>query len=138
MSSVSKLFGTDDAKETDGVTVKYVAVGGTVMVKLARAGGERNVAFAKLMTELTRPYQRAIQNECMPPEVMKELLSEAYATHVVKAWDVTDDEGQPIPLTKENVMKEFADSPDFFIFCIQEATKLANYRKAYVEAGVKN
>lgn len=138
MSSVSKIFGTDASKEVDGVVVEYRAVGGSVRVRLARAGGDRNVAFAKALNEKSRPYARALANDQCPPEVVKAFMMAAIAETVVKEWDVTDDDGKPIPCTPENVVKEFEESPDFYRFIFDESQKLANYRIDYRDAAIKN
>lgn len=138
MSSISKLFATDADKEVNGVVVEYRAVGGSIKVRISRAAGERNIEFAKCLQAKTKPYARAIANECMPPEVMKQVMAEAVAEKIVMEWDNKDDDGADIPCTPANVLKEFEESPDFLLFVIQEAQKLANFRKQYVDDAVKN
>jgi hypothetical protein len=133
--TMSYLFGSDAAKETDGVVIQY---GTTLRVRLARAGGA-NISFAKVMEEVRRPFARIIANELLPEETARTMLYEAYARSVVKEWSgMLDDNGTEIPFSVENCITAFEKYPDFFQFVFQESQRLANYRKQTREDEAKN
>jgi hypothetical protein len=131
------LFGTDPVKEKDGVVIAY---GLDLRVRLARAGGA-NPRFSKVAEEKSRPYRRMAEQEMLPREVDEAVTREIFAEAVVLEWSGAFDDdgelapvGESIPFSKENVVKAFEKWPEFFAFVIAESRRLANYRKAQLEA----
>lgn len=132
--SVGDLFGTDTAKERDGVGIQY---GSSLKVLIARAGGN-NAAFKKAIEELTRPYRRMIQNDMLPRELDTALMHKAYAKTIVRGWENFVDEGEEVPFTEANCVAMFDKWPEFFEFVKAEASRVANYRTAALEADAGN
>lgn len=133
--SMDFLFGTDTAKEVDGVVIQY---GKNLRVRLARAGGA-NESFRKVVEEARRPYARLIANDLLEEDTAKDIVYEAYAKAVVLEWSgVYDAEGKEIPFTVDNCIAQFKKYPDFFSFVFTESQRLANYRKAEQETEAKN
>jgi len=130
---VDNIFAVDEAKEKSGVNLNF----GKLVVSIARAGGS-NKEFAAIWEELTRPFRRMIEGGIdIPEDVAEGIAHEGYARGVVKGWNMYDGDKE-VPCTPENVIAQFKRNPEFFRFVFQEASKLANYRKATLEAEAKN
>ena len=133
--SIYKLFKTDAKCESEGVTLDY---GDGVKIRIARAGGS-NKTFMRALERLGKKYRRQIQLDILPPEVDAQLFQEVYADTIVLGWEgATDEAGQPLPFTRENVLKLFQDLPDLWADVRQQAQNLALFRAHLDEADGKN
>jgi hypothetical protein len=116
LSDIKKAFGTDKAKEHNGVAKTYP--GTEIEVSIRRATHE---IYRK---ELRKQYRRFKQlGDNMPPAVEDEIKMKAAATALVTGWNIEDQ-----PCTPENVYQQFADNPDFYKWVEGEADQFENYR----------
>jgi len=66
-------------------------------------------------------------------------MAEVYAETVLLGWTgVADENGTPLPFTKENCVKLLTDLPDLFRDIQEQAQRVANFRAADLEADAKN
>lgn len=134
MTSPYKMFKTDEVLETKGIVQDF----GDFKITIARAGGA-NKKFAKASEEKFRPHRRALEAGLMSEELTTKILAEVFADSVILGWEnVTDENGQPMEFTRENVIKLLTDLPELFTDIRAQATKLALYRRDDTEAAVKN
>jgi hypothetical protein len=142
--SMYEQFKTDESLETAGVYLDY----GKFRIKIARAGGA-NKKFARVMAQKVQPYRRAIQTETMDDELANRLLVEAYAQTVVLGWQVQDADGEwseglegpdrtVVTPTTAAVVQVFNDLPDLFRDVIEQANRVALFRKTEREEDAKN
>lgn len=135
---------TDKGLEENGIWLDY----GPFRLLCARSGGA-NRKFAKRLEAKTRPYQRALKNETIDPDVVDRLMRELFAETVILDWNVKDDKGQWVrgielpdgsvgSVTPENVAAVLADIPDVWTDIQNEAQKAANYRRAVQDANSGN
>lgn len=140
MKGLYSQFKTDSETEKNGIWVPVALTEDhkQVMFKLARAGGS-NQKYLKVLEARTKPLRRLIANETLDVKLADEVMMEVFADAVVLGWEnVTDEEGNPLPFSRENVIKVFKDLPDLFNDVREQATKAALYRKDVLEAEAKN
>lgn len=131
--SIYKLFGTDPDLERNGIALEY----GDVTFIIARAGGA-NRKFQSCVERVMRPYRSALASGTMDPETADRRLAECYAEAIILAWEgVTDENGEELPFTKENVVKVLLDLPDLFANIQEESQRLSNYIRAEADEVAK-
>jgi len=131
--SIYKLFGTDADLERNGFTLEY----GDATFVIARAGGS-NKKFQSCIERKMRPYRSAINSGTMDQKTAEKLLAEGYAEAIILAWDgVTDENGDVIPFTKENIIKVLLDLPDLFLDIQEQSQKVANFITVEAEEDAK-
>lgn len=134
MSGPYSVFLTDKALEKEGIVLDY----GDFKIKVARAGGA-NAAFQKALTAKVRPYKRQLDAGTIPDDVAEKLFLDVYAEAVVLGWEgVTDENGKPLPYSKENAVKLFSDLPDLFRDVQNQAAAISNFRAEVTEDTIKN
>ena len=134
MSGPYSVFLTDKTLEKEGIVLDY----GDFKIKVARAGGS-NAAFQKALTSKIRPYKRQLDAGTIPDDVAEKLFLEVYAESVVLGWEgVTDEDGKPLPFSKENAVKLFSDLPDLFRGVQNQAAAISNFRAEVTEDTIKN
>lgn len=133
--NIYALFETDSTMEQQGVVVDFGPYG---RFKVARASGS-NIKYAAAFKRLNKPYQKMLKRNTMPEALAKKLLAQVYAESIVLAWEgILGRDNQPIPFTKENVVKVLLDLPDLFTQIIAESQNAESYRREYVEDAAKN
>jgi len=86
-----------------------------------------------------KPYRRQIQQGLLDEGKARELEARVYARGVIIDWDgVTDEAGNELECTEENVVKVFTDLPDLFTEVKQQANDLSNFRREQQESDAKN
>ena len=134
MSGPYSVFRTDKALEKEGIVLDY----GDFKIKVARAGGA-NAAFQKALAAKVRPYKRQLDAGTIPDDVAEKLFLDVYAESVVLGWEgVTDENGKPLPFSKENAVKLFSDLPDLFRDVQSQAASISNFRAEVTEDTIKN
>lgn len=133
--SIYKKFATDSTLEADkGVTIDY----GDFKFTLRRAGGA-NKEYSKVFNDKYKPYRKMAEAGNLTDEIATRILVETYAETVIVGWDgITDEKGKKLPFNRENVIKVMTDLPELFNLVIEEATRLANFRKEEIESEAKN
>jgi len=133
--STYETFKTDEELEKKGIEIDF---GDTGCFLVARAGGA-NQRFKKASEKKFRPYRRQIESGTIDPKVANRLMVEVFAESVILDWqNVTDENGEEMACTYDNVVKLFTDLPDLFSEIQQEAMKFANYKAMEVEEDLKN
>lgn len=105
-------YATNHDVESEGAVRDF----GDFWIKLARAGGS-NKKYSKALRKTTAPYNRAIDLGKLPDELANKLMVTVYAEAVVLDWGgdgMVDPDGQPLPCTKENVVRVLTELPDLF------------------------
>lgn len=134
--SLYKTYATDKNLES-GAGVKLEYPDG-VSLTIHRAGGS-NRKFLQSMDAKIKPHRRQIQLGTIDRDLSDKLIAEVYAESVIKGWSgVTDENGNDLPFTKQNVVKLLLDLPDLFNDIKAQADTLANFRKEELEEEAKN
>ncbi len=135
MTSLQQLYATDESKEAEGF---WHEITDTISIRMARAGG-MNSRFAKALEQKIRPHRRKIENEDMDITLANTIMREVFAETVVMDWKgVNDDEGKPLPCTKENVLNILTELPDLFAELREVAGRQANFRATTAEEDLGN
>lgn len=120
-------YGTNKSLEVEGVWVDY---GGGAKLKLGRAG-PTNPTFKRLVEKNFRAKagtKNRVRN--IAEEEAREKIIQTYAQAVVLDWEgVTDENGNPLTFSKENVVKVFTDLPDFFNLVQEDAQNYATFQQ---------
>lgn len=129
------FFKTDKEAESEGVWLPLPS--GEGEIKIARIG---NPDYKKLRGELERPYEKIIKMGGKIPESRsEEILIESFAKTIVKGWrGVTDENGEDLAFTYENVKTALTDLEDFRNFVAEQALNMENYRVKKAESDAKN
>lgn len=138
--NIYSQFETDESIEKDGIVLSYGPNSQKQImgIRIARAGGA-NVAFNKRMQVLFKPHQRALSSNTMDPDLLRELVQRAYAETVVKDLENFEDrDGNPIPYSKENVVKLFKDLPALWADVQRAADDWTLFKKDLLEEAAKN
>lgn len=138
--SLYKQFKTDNNLEKTGILLQYGqnSKGKDICIRVARAGGA-NDAYIKRMEAKVKPVKRQIQNETIERAALLNILREVFAETVVLGWEnVEDEQGNPLPFTKENCVKLFTDLPDLFDDLQEQSQRAALFRAEIREADAKN
>lgn len=139
---IYKLFGTDKAKEQNGVELNYSDL---FYITIARAGGS-NERYRRVLTEKTKPYRRAIQTETLLPEVGRRIMREAAAEGLVLGWGskkhgdgkMPAPDGSVMDFTVENVVRFFELLPDIFLDVQEQSGKVSLFTIGVAEDDAKN
>lgn len=138
--SLYKQFKTDPNYESQGITLEYgnTPNGKPIRIKIARAGGS-NSKFLKVLEIKSKPYRRQLQNETIDPKIADNILMEVFAETVVLGWEnVEEENGTPMPFTKENCLRLFRDLPDLFADIREQASRAALFKAEIKELSTKN
>jgi hypothetical protein len=128
------MFQTDAAVETAGIDLDY----GDFAIRIARAGGG-NQKYIKLLGERMKPHRRKIENGTLDNAAAERLLAEVYADSVIVGWThVTDADGKPMEFTRAACVKLLLDLPELFRDIQDQAGRVANFRKAEIEADARD
>lgn len=135
-----ETFESDPTAEQEGVVLEYGtnALGEPIQIRIRRAGGS-NQRFAKVFETKTKPFRRLMETPgALDQKTSDRVMREVYADAVVVGMSgVHDREGNPMPYTRENVIKLFTDLPDLFRDVVKQSQNEALYRKEVreLEAG---
>ncbi len=132
-------FETDADMESKGVIVDY----GDFRVRLAHAG-QGNTRYVKYAEKMMKPVRRAMEAGSLGNERSLAIMSDIYAKTIILDWQVRDGvdkwktgieskDGSVMPFTEENVLITLKLLPNLFLDIQQQATSIANYRRAELE-----
>ena len=83
MSGMYEEFTTDLALETDGIWMDRASY----RILIAHAGGG-NSAFIRAFDRATKPHRKTIRSGTLNEDVAGKILTEAYAKHIIKDWNI--------------------------------------------------
>lgn len=136
-------FETDKNMEASGVWIDY----GDFRVRIASAG-QGNKAYVRYAEKKLKPVRRAMEAGSLSNERSMAIMSDIYAKSIVLAWQVNvegewqdgieDRNGEIQDFTEANVEQAFRDLPRLFTDIQEQASSLANFRKAELETETKN
>ena len=134
--SLYDKFKTDENLEAgEGVELDYGDAGAII---IHRAGGA-NKRYRDLGQKRMRSYQRRIEAGTITDDEANKLLIGIYADSVVIGWrDIVDEEGNPLPFSRDNVVKLFTDLPELFEDVREAATSRGLFASEMVEADKGN
>lgn len=146
--SLFKQFKTDSKIEKEGILLDYgpnkdlpaneAGEYPVTLIRIARAGGA-NEAYNKRIEALSKKHRRQIQNDAMEVAQLRELTMHAVADTVILGWEnVTDEDKNPMPFSRDNALKLFKQLPDLFNDVQEQAAKAALFRTTIREDDLKN
>ena len=135
------VFETDEDLETAGIWLDY----GDFRIRIASAG-QGNKKYVKYAEKALKPVRKAMQAGALSNERSISIMSDIYAKTIVLDWEVTDPEnsdemikgiesrdGSILPVNPENIAATFKALPNLFIDIQEQASSIANFRKAELE-----
>ncbi len=132
---LDELFTTDTDLERQGRVFYY---GPETWVKLARAGGD-NLKFLKAWERECQPYQEQIARNILDESIMQRIIAKVFSETVVLSWGGIAVEGKAnVPCTPENIVKKMMSNKNLTNDWFTKATTLSNFRKASLDAAIKN
>ena len=135
--SLYEAYETDPKLEKEGVHIEVGTTkkGEVATIRVRRAGGA-NQMFSKVFEQKSKPYRRLLEIPgAIDPAIQEKLMREVYADSIVVGWEnIEDRQGNPIPFSKENVIKLFAELPELFKRVVRESQDMAVYRTEVREA----
>lgn len=133
--SIYQKFGTDKKSEQEGIILDY---GDGMTIRIARAGGS-NVRFEKAVQSKMRKFGLQAKHDLLEPEQMRGVMREVFAETIVLEWTgFTDEEGNALPLSRENIIKVFTDLPDLFDDVLEQSRKSSLFKSSLLEAEAGN
>lgn len=132
-----KDYKTSTELEKKGVTF-VMGADNDFRVTLARAGGS-NTQFQRVLSNIAKPYKRAISTGTIAPEVEAGLMRRAFIETVVKNWEVKvgeewrqgihAEDGSITPFSIQALEDTFKKLPDLFAECQALANDMQHYRE---------
>ncbi|MFZ1074805.1 MAG: hypothetical protein WAN50_00295 [Minisyncoccia bacterium] len=138
--SLFKQFGTDAAKESEGIDVPFDANedGSIPTFKIVRMGA-RNKAFLRAHAKFTKPYQSAIDTNRVDPDTLLKISINVFVEAALKGWsNVQDASGNAIPFNTDNAVKLFTTLPDLFYDLQRQSLSLAAFQSDETVEEAKN
>jgi len=141
-----EMYNTEKDLEKDGI---WFEPNPNFRIKIARAGGA-NKKYQAMIDKLAKPHRRAIAAEAIDPEVLNEILKEAFVKTVVRGWQVKvngefvdgiadpKDVNNILPYNVENVAMVFREFNDLFLDVKNMAETSVAFRKLEQEEELKN
>ncbi|MNV75702.1 hypothetical protein D3C71_1690130 [compost metagenome] len=141
MAGPFDIFETDQALEKQGINLDY----GDFEVTVARAGGS-NTAYEKAMLDVHKKHKYKLENGLFAGDEANRVLAEVYAATVVLGWrskkfgegKLEGKGGKPIEFSRQAVADLLVALPALFQDVRARATAIGDFRKAQLEADVKN
>lgn len=122
MINLYRQFQQSGDLERDGVT--FVIQGGKF--KLARAGGTNDL-YTRAIARSSKRVNNV--NNPLSEDEAKTIMIQAYADSIVKDWEgVSDENGEPLTCTRENIVKVLTDLPEFFAVIREQADNAEHFR----------
>lgn len=140
MANIYKLFKTNTAAEKNGIAVNLGKndEGEEIVIYVARFGGSNDASIADFAARNV-PYADDIANERLDENIATRLLTENTAETLITGWkNVTDEDGNELPFSKENALKLLTDLPELAKKLRQTASNISNYLAANESVIVKN
>lgn len=133
-ASIYDFYDSDQDRELNGVWVDI----GPSKFKIARSGGA-NTPFKKYVAKKFKPYQSAIANGTMPPELADKLSREAFVETCLHGWEsVTDRGGKAVEFSKEAAHKLLEELPNLFAELLKASDDLSRFQRQNQEDAAKN
>lgn len=120
---LSGIFKTNATFETSGIWIDYGEYG---RFRIARSGGE-NRAFRNLVQQRLRPYRAGINMGTIGDDVIESVMRECFAEAIVLDWEIVDEDGKPIPFSREKCIDVFKEYPDLFADIVQQSQLVVNF-----------
>jgi len=119
-------FGTDVAKEQDGVAVEM----GDATFVIARSGSH---AYNTLISKLFKANKRALDMQNEASQTLSDnLMAEVLAKTVLKGWSGVTEKGVEVPYSAENALR-YLRIKDFRAFVAEKANDFTLYKSAVDE-----
>ena len=86
--------------------------------------------YRATVTKMLRPHQQTIRRGLQDPALMTQISKDAAAQALLHDWEnLQDDDGKPIPFSREYARKIFDSHPDFFALVIELAENAELFRE---------
>lgn len=132
-------FETDPEREQEGVYLDY----GDFRVRIAHAG-QGNSKYVRYAEKKLKPVRRAMEAGALGNERSMAIMIDIYSKTIVLDWQVRDAEGdwksgieakdgKILPFNEETVQNTLRALPNLFTDIQQQASSIANFRKAELE-----
>lgn len=129
---IKKSFGTNSTLENEGV---WIELGDGASIKVARMGNKENKAILK---KLIAPHKMAARNDKLADEIWDKITVESMAATILLDWKGIEDDGKPLPYTKENATRLLTDYKDFREQVASFSSELALFQSNSEAAAIKN
>ena len=129
---IKKSFGTNSTLENEGV---WIELGDGASIKVARVGNKENKAILK---KLIAPHKMAARNDKLADEIWDKITVESIAATILLDWKGIEDDGKPLPYTKENATRLLTDYKDFREQVASFSSELALFQSNSEAAAIKN
>ena len=138
--SLFEQFETDNAKEIEGVPVKYAPnADGTIPTFYLSRMGKANKKYSKALDKATKPYARQMQLGTLAEETAEDLFRGVFVKTVLKGWEnVRGKDGLELEFTPENAADLFKKLPDLYDDLQEKARSAALVREEINEADAGN
>ena len=129
---ISKTYGTDKAKEEEGV---WIQMGDGAEVRVARLG---NKQYMEAIRRLSTKHKVAARNNKLSEEVTLDVTVNAFAEAILLEWKGFKENNKALPYTRENAVRLLKEYPDFREDIAAIAANMENFKREQEEATAKN
>ena len=138
--SLFEQFETDNAKEIEGVPVKYAPnADGTIPTFYLSRMGKANKKYSKALDKVTKPYARQMQLGTLAEETAEDMFRGVFVKTVLKGWEnIRGKDGLELEFTPENAADLFKKLPDLYDDLQEKARSAALFREEINEADAGN
>ena len=133
MADINQIM-TDVKKENEGVWTEF-AIG--IELLIARA---RNPKYQECLRNKTENVRVDLRKEDFDEKEFADILLQVRAETVLLGWKNIEEDGQPVPYSKEKAMEYFRNPglKDFYKFVVAVSENSDKYMKELVKDSEKN
>ena len=134
MTNLHKKYGVDPDKERNGIRVEF-----DESVFFVRRMGGNNHAWRYALASAMERHRPEVVNGHDPLgnfDAVERSLQDAFVATCLVGWEgVTDDDGQPLPFSKETAAALLLECPDVWISLRSAAQTIDSFRKDVEKLG---
>lgn len=133
---LSTAYKANEKLELEGIWYKPAQAPGCRF--LLAFAGHTNRQLVKVMARLTKPYAKLIANNMVDPDILNDLMVQAFSESVILNWENIQFEGAELSYSRDNCIKLMKALPHLFKELQEVAQTEYLYRANTTEALAKN
>lgn len=123
-TNLDAMWKASEEHETEGI---WLEVSKDTAFRVKRFGGRNDVAIAKKIAELQKPYASQIRMGTLDLYTQKKINVVVFVETSVVDWRGVQVDGEEIPFSKEKCVELFLELPDLFNSILSYAENKDNY-----------
>ncbi len=130
--NIRQQYATNPVLEEEGT---WVQIGPGARLLVARLGNNR---YRTAFKRLSKPHQAQLDRGALPDEIQEQILVKAMSETILLGWEGLEENGQPLPYSKDAALRLLGELKDFREDVLTIARQAEGYRLQQLEEETKN